>query len=714
MDFSAGNGVEASTTDRAVFRLVPAGGPVRRSYDEQAALRSFVASLKHGQRIEITFAFKGDRMRSAELSLAFHSLRPWSLAEMRSHEQVAALIFPGFAPKNAELHLPFARTALRQPQLDVSDVLTSSKNKPSPIAGPRATATTLIISRTAPATWRLVDVLHAVAGMDGDAALTISLEPFARQAAASRACAIALPVAIGRLAETRATSPKRAELERVLAALNAWDGDPPALQLGFTLHAATPPGSAFVSMLSSILFQTSCDARLVSGDGLDVSRAVTENESSPSLLPDSAAMTGLGFHRVVRGVETPGPTMAIGKDARERVVDIPRADLSRHVYIVGATGTGKSTLIANMIRQDVEAGIGGLLIDPHGDLFNDVAESLPADARRTTLIASASDFEHPFGLNLLDIEAEPVAVQRNFVANQLLYVLKRLLYPGCPEAFGPMFEAYFRNALLLLMTARGPEANLIDLDRVFADHAWRKWLLGKCDDPVVVRFWRDIAGRAGGEGSLENVAPYVCSKLTQITGNPLLRPILTSAGGNLDIRSAMRDKRLVLCNLAKGQVGAPDAAFLGAILTIRVFADGLARAPLAPSQRPPFRLYLDEFQNYAGDTLATMLAECRKFGIELVLANQSLEQVSGRGADIGHALLANVGSTIAFRLGPRDALSLVEWFNRDVSTDELMRQPDHHCLARLLRHGRPTEAIRLSCNAPAWRGPSKLDNISDE
>jgi len=370
-------------------------------------------------------------------------------------------------------------------------------------------------------------------------------------------------------------------------------------------------------------------------------------------------------------------------------------DLARHVYVVGATGTGKSTLLASMIRQDVAAGRGIMLIDPHGDLFAEIRDHLPHEIMRRALLADAGDLINPFALNLLAIEDDHTGMQRNFVCNQLIHMFKRLLYADCPEAFGPMFEAYFRNALMLLMDAEGPQANLADFERIFGDRTWRQRLLTKCGDPAVLRFWTEIAGHAGGEAKLENIAPYICSKLTQLTGNPVLRPILAAASPGLDLPGALAEGRVVLCNLAKGRIGGPDAALLGGILTIRLFAAAMARSSLPPGERTSFRLYLDEFQTYASDTLGQMLAECRKFGLELVLANQSIGQVDGRGADIGHAILANVGSLLAFRVGPMDARLLADWFAPDVSGRALARQPDRTFTARILHDGVPCAPMQL-------------------
>jgi hypothetical protein len=260
---------------------------------------------------------------------------------------------------------------------------------------------------------------------------------------------------------------------------------------------------------------------------------------------------------------------------------------------------------------------------------------------------------------------------------------------------------YFRNALMLLMAGDGAEATLMDFERVFHDAGYRAALLDRCTDPKVREFWVKIAARASwDEIKLENVAPYIVCKLSQLTGNPLVRRMIEPRRSRLDFRAIMGGRKIAFIKLAKGLIGEYDTMILATLLAIRMTQAGMARTALPPDRRPPVRVYIDEFHVCGGDTLGGMLAETRKYGLSLTLANQSLSQIDGRSDhnDAGQAALANAASIVAFRLGPADALALAPWFAPDVPWTELCRLPDFQAAARTLDEGRPMppRIIRLA------------------
>lgn len=489
-----------------------------------------------------------------------------------------------------------------------------------------------------------------------------------------------------------------------LAGMRSWLEDlrrtGAGLRLIFALASAAPVSADLAALVGRILHRSGADhGQPAPRQTLTDLRGTIplSGHRRPRLLPDSVRLAEYMLSSRPRPAAPSATALLIGRDAAERPVAIGGSDRARHIFMIGGTGVGKSTLLANMILQDAAHGRGIILVDPHGDLHSLVLDALPSEARERVINADAGNFAQPFGLNLLEITGEPAAVQRNFIANQLVGIFQSILYRGVPEAFGPMFAAYFRNALFLLMDVEGPKASLAEFDRIFAEPSYRRSLLDRCSDPQVIRFWKDIAHRAGGEAALENIAPYICSKLTQFTGNPLLAPIITAPRTTLDIPGAMASGGIVLVNLAKGLIGEHDAALLGGLITIRIFCAALARTVLPQSQRAPVTLYLDEFATYATGTLSQMLAECRKFGLELVLAGQSLDQVDGRSdrPDVAHAILANVGSILAFRSGPNDAHRLAHWFGPGISAATLARLPDHRLIARLLQDGVPGEATHV-------------------
>ncbi len=346
------------------------------------------------------------------------------------------------------------------------------------------------------------------------------------------------------------------------------------------------------------------------------------------------------------------------------------------------------------VQADAAAGVPIVVVDPHGDLHAELLDALPRSVLSRAIIADVGDFDAPFSLNILEVKGPHAAIQRNFVANQLIALFKTV-YGTNKDAFGPVFEQFFRSSLFLLMDAGGPDASLPDLERVFGDRAYRLGLLDKCSDPTVVSFWKNIAHRAGGDLSIENISPYITSKLNQLSGNPLVRPIVCSPRSTLDFSVALAEGRSVLVNLAKGLVGGTDAGIVGGIITIRLLAAAMARARLPIAERGLTRVLLDEFHIYGAHGIAEALAEVRKYGLSLVLANQSIGQIDGRSGDVAHAILGNVGNLAVFRVGPKDAATLAEWLGPEVAPEKLMRLPNHKCVARLLHDGAPMPTLTV-------------------
>jgi hypothetical protein len=219
----------------------------------------------------------------------------------------------------------------------------------------------------------------------------------------------------------------------------------------------------------------------------------------------------------------------------------------------------------------------------------------------------------------------------------------------------------------------------------------------------VREFWRSVALRVSwDEIKLENVAPYIACKLTQFTGNPLVRRMIEARQSTLDFRQIMDQGGIALIKIAKGLIGEYDTTLLTTLMTIRIAQAGMARAALPPETRRPVRVYIDEFQNSVGESLADMLAESRKYGLSMILANQSLSQVDGRGShsNAGLAALANAANILALRVGPPDAAKLAPWFAPEISWQELCRMPDFHAAARVLKAGEPAPARVIALPAP--------------
>lgn len=427
---------------------------------------------------------------------------------------------------------------------------------------------------------------------------------------------------------------------------------------------------------------------------LDLQDCVNSAASLPPLLPSVKALIDSGTKRLFRqgGWNVPNDGIIVGRvNTGNAMQDIrfSGSDRSRHCYIIGATGTGKSTLLSNMIRQDIENGEGVCVIDPHGDLYQQVLESIPKRRIEDVILIDPSDFDSAVGINFLECQGRFKSVQMNFVTNEMIKVFDRLY--DLRHTGGPIFEQYMRNALLLCMD-NNIGATLMDIPMVFEDKKYRNFLKSKCNSSVVVNFWTKQAEEAGGEASLNNMAPYITSKLNQFTTNALLRPIIGQLRSSIDFRKAMDDRKIMLVNLSKGLLGELDTQLLGMLIIGKVFSASMGRILLRPEDRNPFFLYVDEFQNFTTDTVAHLLSEARKFGIYLTLANQNLSQLSsGSGnKNILDAVLGNVGTTLIFRIGAIDSQKMEIYTKPELLAQDLQDLPDFHVAGRILVKNSPS------------------------
>jgi hypothetical protein len=393
----------------------------------------------------------------------------------------------------------------------------------------------------------------------------------------------------------------------------------------------------------------------------------------------------------------------LGQTFEGQTVAIADPDRALHTFSIGATGTGKSTLLLNQLRADMEAGKGLILIDPHGDLWEKAHKLVPSKRRRDVVSGHLGDPKRSFTMNVLASLGGDPATERNAIVNGLLRMFTRTLWPGVPEAFGPLFELYYRNAMLLLMEGEGDKATFLMLERVFQDRKYRKDLLEVCQTEPVLTFWNTTVPEITyDDWSLGNMAPYITSKFAPFTSNALLRPVLGSPTSSLDLSGAIDGGKIVLINLAKGTVGDGSARLVGSLLTMRLVAAAQRQMNLPESERKAFVAYLDEFQTYATEHIAEGIEETRKYKLSLVLACQSLGQIDGsaRRSDVGRSIIANVANLIAFRLGVDDAKILANWFEPDFSADDLMYLPNHRAVARLLVGGQALRPVEFTASPP--------------
>jgi hypothetical protein len=522
--------------------------------------------------------------------------------------------------------------------------------------------------------WRIGDALRVIAA-SGGGALTWDISRHPREAATERA----LARLISDLRAKGYSDPSNpANLERlVLAKSLQSQATLLRIDVRLSLKQADPVAQDLVALA---LFGTRAGPSL--SDGAEDLRGLIAPLGAPRLLPYAQELTDLVATPQVSSDER---QFVIGRTAHGTQISLGQEDRMRHLWLLGGTGTGKSTTMRSLIAQDIAAGEGVILIDPHGDISNEVAEAVPAERRHQLMLADAADPSSWFALDLLRSVRDEASRER--AADTLTRLFSTVLY-SCDEAFGPMFDQYFRSALFLLALGGGPEAPLADIVRLFSDQPYRERLIAACKDEAIVRFWRDVAQGTSGDYALANITPYVTSKLTRLVDSPLARRLFGGGKGSIDFAQAMDEGGILILRCPKGPLGETTAQLAAAACLMEIGSAAMARAQ-ARSRRP-VRLYVDEMQSCPGEMLAVMLAEGRKFGLSLCLANQSLSQVGGVAPrSLGGALLANVGNILLFRLGVADATALSPWLDRPDTWNELCRQPDFSFHARMLRGGRP-------------------------
>jgi type IV secretory pathway TraG/TraD family ATPase VirD4 len=398
------------------------------------------------------------------------------------------------------------------------------------------------------------------------------------------------------------------------------------------------------------------------------------------------------------------------------VVDVrmPHHDRSRHTYALGATGTGKSVLLYNMAVQDMKLGHGFVVIDPHGDLYDELIAAVPPERKRDLVLIDPDDDRFCPGLNPLDFNGKPDMVVASRAASDMLDVFSQLY--DMKVAGGPMFEEYFRNCVLLAVAGSrggplesdGPIPTLASIVHVLRDRTWREQCLSRLDSVYgkdaaaqIHQFFKSVQATTG-DHSFANFVPYVSVKLTRFTTNATLRRMFCAGRRTVDFRQLIDDRKIVLVNLSKGDLGGSDSRIIGMLLTKYFFHAALSRSDIAREARTPFYLYLDEFQNFVATDIPEMLAEARKYGLHMVLANQTLGQLTNAGRrETLDAVLGNVATKLCLRVGQQEASTLEAGFAPYFDAQTLTQLPDRHVLCRLQSKGQPTLPFVFETLPPA-------------
>jgi len=408
----------------------------------------------------------------------------------------------------------------------------------------------------------------------------------------------------------------------------------------------------------------------------------------PLSLPKEGVLLGVNEHH--------------GAEADVRFAD---EDRMRHFYVIGQTGVGKTTILKNMIVQDIEQGKGVCFIDPHGSDVQEILANIPAHRIDDVIYFDPANTAYPMGLNMLEYD-RAYPDQKSFVVNEMLSIFNKLF--DMKTTGGPMFEQYFRNATMLVIEDPESGSTLLEVSRVMADAEFRKLKLSRCRNPVVVQFWQEIAGKAGGEASLANIVPYITSKFDVFLANDIMRPIVAQEQSAFNFRDVMDGQKILLVNLSKGRLGDINAHLLGLILVGKILMAALSRVDT--QERPDFFLYIDEFHTVTTDSISTILSEARKYRLSLNMAHQFISQLD---ESIKNSVFGNVGSMAVFRTGAEDAEFLESQFAPVFSPDDIMHLENRNAYVKLLVNGYPERPFNIRTLAPKKGTPETVEKLKE-
>ncbi len=360
-------------------------------------------------------------------------------------------------------------------------------------------------------------------------------------------------------------------------------------------------------------------------------------------------------------------------------------DRRRHVYIIGKTGVGKTTLLENMAISDIRNGNGVAIVDPHGEFADKMLKFVPKSRINDVVYFNPGDLDNPIALNVIEKVAPE---QRHLVASGLVGVFKKIW----ADSWGPRLEYVLRNAILALLEY--PNSTLLGIMRMLTDKVYRKKVIEKIQDPVVKSFWVEEFQKYPDRFQAEAVAP-IQNKVGQFLTSPLIRNIVGQVQSKINIREIMDKGQILIMNLSKGKIGEDNSALLGAMMITRLQLAAMSRIEIPEEKRRDFYLYVDEFQNFATESFANILSEARKYHLNLILAHQYIAQLEDSVRD---AVFGNVGTIISFRVGAEDAEFLEKEFAPEFSANDLVNLAKYDIYLKLMIDGmasRPFSATTL-------------------
>ena len=403
-----------------------------------------------------------------------------------------------------------------------------------------------------------------------------------------------------------------------------------------------------------------------------LTRQASKQVDGPRDMPEDGLLLG---YNLFRGAKKP--------------IRLSLVDRQRHMYVVGQTGTGKSTFLEDLAFQDMKRGNGFAFVDPHGDTAEKLLAMVPKERVEDVIYFCPGDMDYPMGLNLFEFQSPD---QKDFLIQEALNMLYKLYDPNHQGIMGPRYENLFRNAALTIMA--DPEGGtFVDIPKLFRDPQYVKQKLQHVTDPTVIEFWQKEVPQSQRSNDFGEVVSWFVSKFGAFLSNEMMRNIIGQTKSAFDLRQIMDERKILLVNLSKGRTGELNSRLLGMVFVMKFQAAAMSRANVPESERVDFCLYVDEFQNFSTDSFATIMSEARKYRLNLIVANQFTTQLTDEVRD---AVFGNMGTIIAFRIGQNDVESLARYFQPTFDAEDLLRVPNFNTIVRTLVNGVPTQPFSMA------------------
>jgi CxxC-x17-CxxC domain-containing protein len=379
---------------------------------------------------------------------------------------------------------------------------------------------------------------------------------------------------------------------------------------------------------------------------------------------------------------------------RKRQFGIKTDDRRRHCYVIGKTGVGKTTLLENMIIQDIQSGRGAALVDPHGDPAESIIDFIPNNRVNDIVFFDPSDTDFPIAFNVLetvDPSHPRFDQEKSLVSSGLIGVFKKIW----ADSWGPRLEYILRNTILALLDS--PGNTLLGIPRIYVDKKFRKDIVDNIKDPVVRSFWIDEFANYNEKFRAEAIAP-IQNKVGQFLSSSIIRNVVGQPKSTIDLQDIMDNRKILIMNLSKGKIGEDNAALLGAMMITKIQLTAMARARIPEQDRVDFYLYVDEFQNFATESFATILSEARKYRLNLIIAHQYIAQMA---EEVRDAVFGNLGTIMTFRVGAFDAEFMEPEFLPTFTQTDMVNLPNRNAYIRLMIDGITSKPFSMSTIPPS-------------